>query len=122
MTVISDLSRKKVLAYMKMIDLKTLSAEIDSTGTVEKGRKLGIKYVNAKGEIREMVVSKRVKRAQKPIKAAKTRSKASPNMKNNALIPIIDHTDGEKAKDLFLFAIIGFNPDGKTDNFFPIKR
>ncbi len=107
---------------MKRIDLKTLSAEIDSTGTVEKGRKLGIKYVNAKGEIREMVVSKRVKSVRKADKTAKPKSKSSPHMKNNALIPIIDHTDGEKAKDLFLFGIIGFNPDGNTDNFFPIKR
>lgn len=110
---------------MKGIDLKTVAAEIDATGNIDLGRQVAIKYVTAKGNIRKMVVSKRnpvnqVKGYHKSETSAPARK--NPHMKDNALIPVIDHAEDGQAKNLFLFGIIGFNPNPNADVYYPIIR
>lgn len=101
-------------------DLQTISAEIDATGGLDQGRRVAVKYITAKGEIRFMQISKRQK--VKIGNSPKQKERKGPNMKRRALIPVIDHTDNDQAKDLFLFGIIGFNPAGAFSMFYPVKR
>lgn len=105
---------------MKGVSIKTVAAAIDATGSTEKGTMVGIRYVNSTGDIREMQVSKRG--YSKPVKNQKIRKSSQPNRKISALIPIVDHTDGDQFKDLFLFGIIGFDPDGDLATFYPVIR
>jgi hypothetical protein len=107
---------------MKGVLLKTVAAAIDATGTVESGTMVGIRYVNARGEIKEMQISKRVASRKKTKAKAKGKSSGEPNRKVSALIPIVDHTDGDQFKDLFLFGIIAFDPDGDLSTFYPVIR
>ena len=100
------------------VPIKTVLAEIDSTGTVEKGRRIAIRYVGADGYIRPMIVSKRVKDQQS--RGGEKQAKKAPHMKDSFLIPIIDHTDGDKPKDLFAGGIIGYNPQGDIETFYPL--
>ena len=104
-----------------LVDLKTVAAQINSTGTIETESRVAIKYCTMKGKIRFMQISKRKPEITKgDSKGGKL--KASPNMKKNALIPIIDHTDNDKPKDIFLFGILAFNPSGSFSHFYPVKR
>lgn len=100
------------------ISIKTVAALIDATSTIEK-KIVGIRYITAEGHPREMKISKRASVKKKPGSHSKKRN--SPNMKDNGLIQIIDHTQGEEIpKTLFLYGIIGFNPDGDLDNLFDV--
>lgn len=104
------------------IDLKTVLAEIDATAWVESGRQIAIRYVSKDGNIRPMIISKRRPMRSVDSQLEAKRPKAKPHFKNNYLIPVIDHTDHDKAKDLFAGGIIGFNPEPDIEKFFPIIR
>lgn len=104
------------------IPLKTVLAEIDATGTEDVGRRIAIRYVCSKGHIRPMIISKRKAKTQQERGGNSSRPKSNPHYKNNYLIPIIDHTHHDQAKDLFALGIIGFNPEPDIDLFYPIIR
>ena len=107
---------------MNTVDLKEVTAIIDATGSVDKGRKVAIRYVNGKGEIREMIVSKRSSERRRMPSTQEKPARAKPHYRDNALIPILDHSAEGQPKNIFLFGIIGFNPDPDTSHFYPILR
>jgi len=107
---------------MKSVELKEVAAIIDATGTVDRGRRVAIKYVNAQGDIRKMIISKRAgRRASRPA-LGELRNRKKPHYRDKALIPILDHSSEGQPKNIFLFGIIGFNPDPDLSKFYPIAR
>ncbi len=43
-------------------------------------------------------------------------------MKKNGLFPIIDHSDMGQAKDLFIYGILAYHPDGDMNNLIKVNR
>lgn len=114
---------KEIDLWVMIVDLKTVGRLIDETAW-QKDKAVAIRYVTQKGEIKEMVVSK----AKKPGHHRKTdipgikQKYVSTNVKEKALVKVSDHTDSGRYKSLFLFGIIGFNPDGNLGDWSTIKR
>lgn len=96
-------------------DLKTVTSLLDA------GKVLGVRYVKADGEIVEMLVGKRTPVVSSGSKSSE-RTKAAPHMKTRALIPVRDHGNQGQFKNLLLWGIIGFNPDGKLGEWHSIRR
>lgn len=107
---------------MKSVNIRTVAAQIDATGFIDQGKRVGIRYVTMEGEIREMIISKRVGKKRKGTSQKNdAEGRKKPNAKREGLLQIVDHTrELDEAKTIFLYGIIGFNPDGDLNHLYPV--
>lgn len=94
-------------------ELKTVTRLIDATAFENKGQAVAIRYVKEDGEVKEMLVSKATKSRKSRGAATTQKRNIAPTRKEQAMLLVSDHTDSGRYKNLFMFAIVAFNPDGK---------
>lgn len=101
-----------------LADLKTVARAIDAT--IDTQRPVAVRYVDASGKISSRLVSKATGKRRSD--GTSSRRSTAPRMKESALLHVRDHTSRGQIRHLFLFGIIGWNQNGDTNNWHPIRR